>query len=685
MRNVKFKIAASLIFMFCSVILSAQENDVVQSVVGRFVEIWAENEISEEEISFMAEELYTLSESPVSLNSKDLTTLIELNLLTEYQVAVIERYRKYNGNIQTIWEIALFPEFTKEDIRLLSPFISLDSEVSQKKLTDFFRYTKNEVITEYKRNIQRADGYRSINGKPRAYAGSPDKLYVRYNFKAKRDLSIGVTAKKDPGETFFKAPRSEGFDYYSAHAYMKLDRFVKEIAFGDYTIHFGNGLTIGSGLMSGKGSQAVNIKSNQNRLRRYSGATEFGFMRGAATTLQFNGFQAIVFASHRNVDANVSTDTIANETYITSLPETGYHRTSSELENRKSATQTVVGANLQYRTQKFRFGLNSVALKYDLPVAEKDALYRIFEESTSDYLNLSADYQYINRGVIAWGEIATDKNQNIALMQGVHLKTSDIAQIALHYRKYSAEYYSPLSTAFGNSDKGSNEEGVYAGLLLYPFSSIEINTYVDIYRYPWLSYRRSSPTQGYDYMLDARWSPTRRMRISARFRTKSTEYDVLSDSVIPYAMGSDKVSRFHLQSDNVFSDFLSSQTRFAATFYDNTKGKETGWMVYQELTWRSLRLPLRISGRYVIFNTDSYDTRLYAYEKDVLYGFSIPALSGKGSRYYLVGTWEISQKITLYAKWSQTRYLDTYELSSGNERFDGNSRSQFTIKMKMTF
>ena len=685
MGNVQLKLLASGVLIFCNLLLYTQQVDIVQGVVGRYVEIWAENEISEEEISFMAEELYALSESPVSLNASDLSTLVELHLLSEYQVVVIEHYRASYGSIQTIWEIALLPEFTEEDIRLLSPFVTVEIVENFKGLSDFFRYNKSEIIGEYKRNLQKADGYLGSDTEPPAYAGSADKLYLRYKFTSKRDLSIGITAKKDPGEPFFKAPRNDGFDYYSAHAYIKLDRFLKEISIGDYTVHFGNGLTLGSGVMSGKGAQAVNLKDNKSRIRKYSSATEFGFMRGVAASFQHNSLQSILFASFRKVDANIKTDTSINEAHITSLPQTGYHRTETELQQRNAANQTVVGANIQCRLRKLKVGLQGVVLKYNFPIEQNDALYRLFEISPDYYLNMSTDYQYINRGVVAWGEVALDKNYNYALLQGIHFKASDIAQIAIHYRKYSPKYNAPLSNSFGDSDNSSNEEGLYAGMLLYPFSHVEVNAYVDLFRYPWLTYRRSLPSQGYDYMIDLRWSPKSTLRFSARCRIKETKYDVLSDTVIPYFVAPETVSRIHLQSDISLTEWLSSQTRFAATFFDDIEGAQTGWMLYQELTWKILKFPARLSGRYVIFNTDSYDTRIYAYEKDVLYAFSIPALSGAGTRYYLVATWDISERITLYTKWSQTIYLNEYELGSGNERIDGNTRSQFTVKLKMVF
>jgi len=682
-RFLKISLFSVLIIVFASDVIA--QDDIVQTVVGQMVEIWAENEVPEEDIERMSEELYMLSEMPISLNDDDLSPLSDVFLLTEYQIAIIKKYRRQHDNIQTIWELSMFPDFTPEDLNILSHFVSVYVPESKKSIRQIIQHPKNEVISEYRRNIEKSDGYYSKSGKPAAYQGSPDKFYLRYIINSKRDFSAGITAKKDPGEAFFKSPRRDGFDYYSVHAYIKLDRFVKEVAVGGYTVTLANGLTAGYGLMSGKNSQAVSIKQNSSHIRKYSGASEFGFMRGAATTLRYKNISSIIFLSHNSIDATISTDSVTGSTYITSLPKSGYHRTENELKQRKAAQQSVLGANIQYELEEFKIGLNSVAVKYSHPIMRSNALYNIFEPNTDLFYNLSIDYQYINRGVLLWGETAIDKNQKLAILQGVHFKTSDVSQIALLYRNYSPQYYSPLALSFGDSGNGSNEEGLYAGMVIYPFSSLEINAYADVFKYPWMRFRRSSPSYGYDYMVDMRWSYSRNARLSARFRLKESSYDVTSDTTITRKLNTETVARCHLQSDISFTKYLSSQTRVAATFFNNYKGKQTGWMIYQELTFRSLKEKLSFSARYAIFNTDSYDTRIYAYEKDVLYAFSVPAMYATGSRYYLVVSWGITRDIAVYAKWSQSIWSNVDELGSGNDRIDGNRRSLFTLKVKAQF
>ncbi|GAF98765.1 unnamed protein product, partial [marine sediment metagenome] len=62
--------------------------------------------------------------------------------------------------------------------------------------------------------------------------------------------------------------------------------------------------------------------------------------------------------------------------------------------------------------------------------------------------------------------------------------------------------------------------------------------------------------------------------------------------------------------------------------------KEEGLIVTQDILFKPKSFPLDISLRYALFDTDSYDTRIYTYENNALYVFSVPSYYYKGSRAY---------------------------------------------------
>jgi hypothetical protein len=57
-----------------------------------------------------------------------------------------------------------------------------------------------------------------------------------------------------------------------------------------------------------------------------------------------------------------------------------------------------------------------------------------------------------------------------------------------------------------------------------------------------------------------------------------------------------------------------------------------GIIMLQDVSFRFKAFPATVWFRHCIFRTGDWDSRIYAYENDLVHNFSIPALWGKGSR-----------------------------------------------------
>jgi hypothetical protein len=82
-----------------------------------------------------------------------------------------------------------------------------------------------------------------------------------------------------------------------------------------------------------------------------------------------------------------------------------------------------------------------------------------------------------------------------------------------------------------------------------------------------------------------------------------------------------------------------------------------GVMMFQEINWRFRKIPVIIWARYCLFNTDDWLSRIYTYENDLLYSFSIPALAGEGSRSYIMAKWMIRDFAELRIKYGVTSVI----------------------------
>jgi hypothetical protein len=82
----------------------------------------------------------------------------------------------------------------------------------------------------------------------------------------------------------------------------------------------------------------------------------------------------------------------------------------------------------------------------------------------------------------------------------------------------------------------------------------------------------------------------------------------------------------------------------------------------QDIRYRFAGTALTIWARHCLFLTADWDSRIYAYENDLLYSFNIPALSGKGSRSCLMLSWK-AKRIDLRIKYSVTENVQPVETS----------------------
>ncbi len=81
---------------------------------------------------------------------------------------------------------------------------------------------------------------------------------------------------------------------------------------------------------------------------------------------------------------------------------------------------------------------------------------------------------------------------------------------------------------------------------------------------------------------------------------------------------------------------------------------------------------LKMQYRLAWFKTDSYQSRIYAYENNVLYGYSFPSFMGEGWRTYLNLSWKPLNGLTCYLKGGFTVYPDREVIGSGVTKVEGN-------------
>ena len=92
---------------------------------------------------------------------------------------------------------------------------------------------------------------------------------------------------------------------------------------------------------------------------------------------------------------------------------------------------------------------------------------------------------------------------------------------------------------------------------------------------------------------------------------------------------------------------------------------------------------MSFSFRYALFETDSYNSRIYAYENDVLYSYSISSYYFRGSRAYLTLNYNITQKMEIWLRYEHTFYNNKDVIGSGLTQIQGGVKSE--VKAQVCF
>jgi len=88
------------------------------------------------------------------------------------------------------------------------------------------------------------------------------------------------------------------------------------------------------------------------------------------------------------------------------------------------------------------------------------------------------------------------------------------------------------------------------------------------------------------------------------------------------------------------------------------------------------------SGRIALFDTEGAENRQYAYERDVLYAFSIPAYSGRGVRNYFLVQYKLGRKIDIWSRIARTTYYDRYAIGNSLETIDGDKQTELKLQLR---
>jgi len=671
-------------------------------IIQQRIEFISEQLQSEEiDLTNIVEQLEFFYESKINLNTTNGEDLEQLFLLSQVQINDLLLHRKAFGKYITIYELQSLKYWDLTTIQLVLPFVKVDDKLDNLHITfkEAMKEGKFELFLRYQPTFQQKQGYEKVpdsllQNSNNYYYGNSDRYYSRFRYTYKSNISVGFTGEKDPGEQFFKGSQKNGFDFYSAHAFFKGGKYISAAVVGDYQVQVGQGLNIWSSYAFGKTADITTMKRTANPLKAYTSVDEARFLRGAAVDLSYRNFDLLLFASRKKVDAATIADSNFEDLeFISTIDLSGLHRTNREISKMNGLTESIAGANLRYAFRGLKLGGTFVYQGYDKDFVKTVQNYNQFDFRGKSMVSGSLDYSYVFKNINFFGEVARnfndyqgEKQGGLAMVHGALISLDAKASIGILYRNYARDYQTFYNAGFSEGSNTQNEKGLYAGLKLKLNSKWSLNGYADIFQFPWMKYLVDAPSSGYEFLIQPVYKPNKIFEVYGRFRQQLRQKNSRdSDGTVTEI--EDVLQRnYRFNLSYTVNEFFTLKSRIEYVTLNRKSNKpENGLMFTQDFVFRPKSFPLDIALRYALFDTDSYDTRMYSFENNALYVFAVPAYYYQGSRAYILVRYSFARNFDLWVRYGEFLYNNRTSVSSGAEEIKGSRKSDFVVQLRINF
>ena len=411
------------------------------------------------------EELLSIAENPLDLNTVTGEDLSRLMFLSDEQIDAILMYQ-YQHGFKELYELQLIDCLKDYEIRNLLPFVKVGEEAKGKKMyfREVFRYAKHETTLRVDaRNME-------------DYKGDPMYGKLRYNFNYQNRVQAGVSVVRRLSDKV-SGLEKERWDY-GGYVQLKDIGPMKTIVAGNYQANFGYGLVVGSPFKRGKSAYIQSTATTNEGLKKFSSVGDsYNYFHGMGATARVKWADLSAFYSLRK--------------------------------EKQDAWQHVVGVNATAKWKKLKVGVTGVEILKS----------NVESQKWSDKGAMGANVRYNWGKVDLWGEVAASHAEQWgwATILGVRVNPiSDLNLLAI-YRYYSPEYDNVYANALSSKTRVYDEHGGYLGVEYNRLRNWQLSVFGDVWK------------DGYETMAQADFVPQKDYQMHMRLRAKrKNEIDTYS-------------------------------------------------------------------------------------------------------------------------------------------------------------
>ncbi|MFU8811858.1 MAG: ComEA family DNA-binding protein [Balneolaceae bacterium] len=661
------------------------QSDTTRSQVERDIER-AIDELDPEEsdldLEQLLEFLQDLANNPLNINRASIDDLTLIPGIDLRLAQAIITHRRQTSPFESVDDLLLVRGIGPVTLNRIRPYVSVGSgfERGRDLYLNPSYWTNNsrfEATTRFQRVLQDQEGFQrpdSLGG----FVGNPVNYYQRFRYTTNH-ISATLTQDKDPGEPL-SGPTD--FDFTSWHIALRDNGRLKEFIIGDYSVGFGQGLTLWSGSTFGKGSEVIRTPVKNDRgIRPYTSSQETNAFRGVAFTwgnrLQLSGFYS----------DRLRTASVVDDEFVRFPTETALHRTLNERDRRLNLGQETYGGRIRYEFNRGFVGVTGFQNRFDRPIQAGSQPFQVFSFEGRSHRQFGADTRWVAGPALLFGEVSYTDNGGHGVVSGTTLNLGPGTDMTAVYRYYAKDFQSIFGAGFGEqSSNPQNEEGFYLGIRQRLGSQVQISAYMDHFRFPSARFRTRRPSSGHDWLALAEYTPFRELELTALVRFKQNQLEFASTDDFGREirlLGENKRTNARFQAAYFVRPNVRLRTRFDMTRARTPNNDPSyGFLIFQDIRFLPTQ-NLTIDARITLFDTDDFDSRVFQFENDLLGVFSNTMLFNQGQRMYVVVNYRVSDRIQIWGKASTTLMENQNTIGSGLNEITGPRRSDIGLQARI--
>lgn len=672
--------------------LFAQMQDGPYMTWDDFVLDYWDGQLSGENIEVDAEkleQLENLAHHPLQINRCTREEMSIFPFLEEAQIDSLLSYRERKHGIHSLGELQLVKGMDYFTRCKLSLFVRCDSALppsetfrhlieQSRRLGPKMLKGHHELETRLDIPLYRRAGYTlpDVPSKANYYIGNALHHVMRYRYAYKREVMYGLTMEKDAGEPVGK----RGFypyDYLSGYVLLRPREKNWSFALGDYNVWSGNGLLFGRRIFSGRVAEARPTRNTLGAFRAHTSTDEADFFRGAVGAWRWKGIDIMAFASYRKVDARLSN---ASSDTVTTLLQSGLHRTLSEIEARRTMGNFTAGWHWGINQKHWGLATDGVWTHFNKYVSPVKRWYNANYFRGQTARSLSASYYIEFSKLYVQGDVSTDRNWHIATIHRLLYVPVRCLRLGLQYRQFSPRYVSLYGKALQQGSRVSNEQGMLCNLYWLVGRSMEMTGYVDVFRFLKPTYLSQKPNaKGMDFMYQMAYRLSNSWRLQLRYQLKTRQYTLKEND----RLGLEYRTTQKLRLTSLWSyPKYEVNTQLDGCYSHHQTGKNSlGWMLSSRAAWKaSSRFHLKAFAS--LFFTDDTESRLYAYEPQMPHNNAFPSYAYHGMCGVVMGSFQAFKFLTLSLRFSSTHYFNRNYISSRLDEISSSWKNDCSVQVK---